>query len=272
MVIDMISILIHSTLIREKGEGGSNERDEDNRRMYLVLVKKLKKEIGDKQNPSVRQLRLLPLPKCVEEVMVTEQYGLVPDTKGNKVRGFNCDKKQGLQVAEKQKVSAWDILEGHKNPAPLAWSMFQAIKTERKPLKYEEALQNMKYMKNNLLKPASYYLEDPALPQEDLEPTKDAKEDEKNVKKEELELQMNGKRGSKGMRRGDSRLMSPGPLSSAGPGGSHLYPGSLSSGHGNYGGHSGQHNMGFISNNMVGQQGLGGPQGHHMGQQMGFAR
>ena len=101
MVIDMISILIQSTLIREKGEGGSSERDEDNRRIYLVLVKKLKKEIGDKQNPSIRQLRqLLPLPKCVEEVLVTEQYGLVPDTKGNKVRGFNCDKKQGLQVTQ----------------------------------------------------------------------------------------------------------------------------------------------------------------------------
>merc|ERR1719219_32785 len=226
----MINILIHTTLIREKESGGS-ERDEDNRRMYQVLVKKLKKEIGDRQSPSIRQLRqLLPLPKCVDSVMVTEQYGLIPDTKGNKVRGFNCDKKQGLQVAEKQKVSPWDILEGHKNPAPLSWSMFRAIKTERKPLKYEEAFQNMKYMKNSLLKPASYYLEDPALPQEDLEPTKDAKEDEKNVKKEELELQMNGKRGSKGMRRGGSRLMSPGPLSSAGPGGS-LYPGGLSSGH-----------------------------------------
>merc|ERR1719300_2303898 len=99
---------------------------------------------------------------------------------------------QGLQVAEKQKVSPWDILEGHKNPAPLAWSMFQAIKTERKPLKYEEAFQNMKYMKNTLLKPSSYYLE---------EPPKDSKEDEKNVKKEEMEQQINGKRGSKGMRR-----------------------------------------------------------------------
>ena len=276
MVIDMISILIQSTLIREKGEGGSSERDEDNRRIYLVLVKKLKKEIGDKQNPSIRQLRqLLPLPKCVEEVLVTEQYGLVPDTKGNKVRGFNCDKKQGLQVAEKQKVSPWDILEGHKNPAPLSWSMFQAIKTERKPLKYEEAFQNMKYMKNSLLKPASYYLEDPALPQEDLEPTKDQlKEDEKTggVKKEELELelQMNGKRGSKGLRRGQgSRLMSPGPLSS-GHGlqpGSQFYPGSglaAGGGPGNMFGHQ-QHSLGFMSSSN-----LPGQQGHQMGQQMGF--
>ena len=269
-VIDMINILIHTTLIREKESGGS-ERDEDNRRMYQVLVKKLKKEIGDKQNPSIRHLRqLLPIPKCVEEVMVTEQYGLVPDAKGNKVRGFNCDKKQGLQVAEKQKVSPWDILEGHKNPAPLAWSMFQAIKTERKPLKYEEAFQNMKYMKNTLLKPSSYYLEEPPLPQEDLEPTKDSKEDEKNVKKEEMEQQINGKRGSKGMRRGQNRLMSPGPLNSGGQAGG-LYPGNMNSGHGNMYGQQQHNNSGFIGNNMTGGQGMGAPAGH-MGQQMGFSQ
>ena len=141
----------------------------------------------------------------------------MPDAKGNKVKGFNCDKKHGLQVAEKQKVSPWDILEGHKNPAPLSWNWFQAIKTERKPLKYEEAFQNMKYMKNTLLKPASYYLEDPPLPQEDLEPTKDAKEEDKNKQsKEELEAQL--KRGAKGMRRGQGRMMSPGPMSQGGPG------------------------------------------------------
>ena len=267
MVIDMINILIHTTLIREKESGGS-ERDEDNRRMYQALVKKLKKEIGDKQNPSIRQLRqLLPIPKCVEEVMVTEQYGLVPDAKGNKVRGFNCDKKQGLQVAEKQKVSPWDILEGHKNPAPLSWNMFQAIKTERKPLKYEEAFQNMKYMKNTLLKPASYYLEDPPLPQEDLEPTKDSKEDEKNVKKEELDLQINGKRGAKGMRRGQNR-MSPGPLNSGGQGGG-LYPGNINSGQGNMYGPQQHNNTAYMGNNMAGQQGMGAPPGH-MGHQMGY--
>ena len=54
--------------------------------------------------------------------------------------------------------------------------MLQAIKTERKPLKYEEAFQNMKYMKNTMEKPSSYYLSDPPLPDEDLQPTKDSKE------------------------------------------------------------------------------------------------
>ena len=266
MVIDMLSLLIHSTLLRDK-ESGSGDRDEDNRGKYHGLVKKLKKEIGDKHNESIRHLRqLLPLPKCFEEVMVTEQYGLIPDAKGNKVKGFNCDKKQGLQVAEKQKVSPWDILEGHKNPAPLSWNWFQAIKTERKPLKYEEAFQNMKYMKNTLLKPASYYLEDPPLPQEDLEPTKDSKEDEKNNKnKEDMELQMNGKRGTK---RGQSRIMSPGPMASGGP--NTMYRGQMG-GPGPGGVYGGQQppNMGFMGGNNM-QQGMAGGGGPAMGQQMGY--
>ena len=42
MILDMLSLLIHSTLIREK-ESGSSDRDEDSKRMYQQLVKKLKK-------------------------------------------------------------------------------------------------------------------------------------------------------------------------------------------------------------------------------------
>lgn len=46
---------------------------------------------------------------------------------------------KGLQAAEKQKLSPWDILDGHRNPAPLSWAWFGATRLERKPLKYEEA-------------------------------------------------------------------------------------------------------------------------------------
>ena len=118
---------------------------EENKCSYLTLVKKLEK---------------------VEEVIVTEQYGLIPDGKGAKIR--------------RRRRSLWDILEGHKNPAPLSWHWFQAVKTERKPMKYEESFQNMKYMKNTMEKPTSYYLSDPTLPDEYLQPTKDSKEEEKN--------------------------------------------------------------------------------------------
>jgi hypothetical protein len=69
----------------------------------------------------------------VFQVIVTEQFGLIPDGKGVKVRGFNCDKKQGLQVSEKQLISPWDLLEGHKNPAPLSFHWFQAGLEKNQP-------------------------------------------------------------------------------------------------------------------------------------------
>jgi mediator of RNA polymerase II transcription subunit 12 len=62
-------------------------------------VKKLKKEIGDKNSPSIDYLRqLLPFPKVMCEVIVTEPFGTVADAKGNKMKGLHSDKKQGLQV------------------------------------------------------------------------------------------------------------------------------------------------------------------------------
>lgn len=77
---------------------------------------------------------------------------------------------KGLQVCEKQRVSPWDILEGHKNPAPLSWSWFGAIRLERKPLWFEENHRLLKYHTHSMARPPSYYMEPPPLPPEDLEP------------------------------------------------------------------------------------------------------
>merc|ERR1719483_291329 len=94
-VLDMINIMIHSTLITDR-ENGNSERNEENRKHYNyhALVKKLKKEVGDKASPSMKYLRqMLPLPKLMTEVIVTEPFGLETNEKGAKVKGFNCDKK-----------------------------------------------------------------------------------------------------------------------------------------------------------------------------------
>ena len=97
----MVSHVFLQSIYLLSREAGGSDRAEENKRHYLALVKRLKKEIGDKQSPSIKFLRqLLPFPKQIEEVIVTEQFGLVTDSKGNKQRGFNCDKKQGLQVPE----------------------------------------------------------------------------------------------------------------------------------------------------------------------------
>ncbi|MBM6588391.1 hypothetical protein, partial [Streptococcus pneumoniae] len=91
-----------------------------------------KREFSSQGIQLVRQL--LPIVKQQCEVITCEPMGSLIDTKGNKIQGFDSiDKKQGLQVAEKQKVSPWDLLEGHKNPSPLSWTWFGAVRIERKP-------------------------------------------------------------------------------------------------------------------------------------------
>ncbi|GBO40886.1 Mediator of RNA polymerase II transcription subunit 12-like protein [Araneus ventricosus] len=79
-------------------------------------------------------------------------------------------RSEGLQVSQKQKVSPWDLLEGHKNPAPLSWSWFWAVRMERKPLRHEETQRLLLWHTHSLKKPSSYYLEPPPLPAEELEP------------------------------------------------------------------------------------------------------
>lgn len=90
-VIDMLATLIHSTLVSDS----QSEKDE-NKKHYQNLMKKLKKELGDRNSPSIRFVRqLLPLPKLTMEVITCEPVGCLTDTKGNKIAGFDSiDKKQ----------------------------------------------------------------------------------------------------------------------------------------------------------------------------------
>ncbi|XP_067143152.1 mediator of RNA polymerase II transcription subunit 12-like protein isoform X2 [Centruroides vittatus] len=168
-VLDMLAVLIHTTQVSDSSSG---DRGEETRKQYLNLVKKLKKELADKNNDAIRMVRqLLPLPRQQCEVITCEPMGSLIDTKGNKIAGFDSiDKKQGLQVAETQKVSPWDLLEGHKNPAPLSWAWFGAVRLERKPLRQEEGHRLLLWHTHSLKKSSSYYLDPPPLPPEDLDP------------------------------------------------------------------------------------------------------
>ncbi|KAL6442397.1 hypothetical protein ACFW04_002558 [Cataglyphis niger] len=168
-VIDMLATLIHSTLVSDS----QSEKDE-NKKHYQNLMKKLKKELGDRNSPSIRFVRqLLPLPKLAMEVITCEPVGCLTDTKGNKIAGFDSiDKKQGLQVCDSQRVSAWELLEGHKNPAPLSWAWFRAVRLERKPLTYQNAHKLLRYHTHSQIRQPSHYLDPPPLPPEDLEPDK----------------------------------------------------------------------------------------------------
>ncbi|KAB1283504.1 Mediator of RNA polymerase II transcription subunit 12-like protein [Camelus dromedarius] len=193
-VLDMLGVLINGTLasdLSNASPGGS----EENKRAYMNLVKKLKKELGDKRSESIDKVRqLLPLPKQTCDVITCEPMGSLIDTKGNKIAGFDSiDKKQarvnvwkdrsmwswrvilpqGLQVSTKQKVSPWDLFEGQKNPAPLSWAWFGTVRVDRKVVKYEEQHHLLLYHTHPMPKPRSYYLEPLPLPpeEEEEEPT-----------------------------------------------------------------------------------------------------
>ncbi|KAF6120311.1 mediator complex subunit 12L [Phyllostomus discolor] len=173
-VLDMLGVLINGTLasdLSNASPGGS----EENKRAYMNLVKKLKKELGDKRSESIDKVRqLLPLPKQTCDVITCEPMGSLIDTKGNKIAGFDSiDKKQGLQVSTKQKVSPWDLFEGQKNPAPLSWAWFGTVRMDRKVIKYEEQHHLLLYHTHPMPKPRSYYLEPLPLPpeEEEEEPT-----------------------------------------------------------------------------------------------------
>ncbi|EGV96700.1 Mediator of RNA polymerase II transcription subunit 12-like protein, partial [Cricetulus griseus] len=171
-VLDMLGVLINGTLasdLSNASPGGS----EENKRAYMNLVKKLKKELGDKRSESIDKVRqLLPLPKQTCDVITCEPMGSLIDTKGNKIAGFDSiDKKQarGLQVSTKQKVSPWDLFEGQKNPAPLSWAWFGTVRVDRKVVKYEEQHHFLLYHTHTMPKPRSYYLEPLPLPPEEEE-------------------------------------------------------------------------------------------------------
>ncbi|KAI0239093.1 hypothetical protein LSAT2_010158 [Lamellibrachia satsuma] len=173
VVEDMLSVLIHGTLVSD-----SSEKGEENRKTYTSLTRKLKRELGELQSESIDQIRtLLPLPKQHYMVITSERHTCQTEARGHRAIGFDTiDGKQGLQVTGRQRVSAWDILEGHKNPAPLSLAWFGAIRQERKVLKYEEHFRMLLLHTHSLMKPDSYFLEPPPLPPEELDPVPEKQE------------------------------------------------------------------------------------------------
>ncbi|KAK2719591.1 mediator of RNA polymerase II transcription subunit 12-like protein isoform X2 [Artemia franciscana] len=166
MVVDMLTSLVHSTLVTDS----VSEKGEEYKKHYFNLAKKLKKELADRRSPSIAYIRqMLPMPlRCTFDVVACEQVSCLIDSKGNKIQGFDTfDKKQGLKVHEKHRLNPWDILEGHKTPAPLSLSWFGAVKVERRPLRYEEMHRLLKHHTHDQRKSCSHYLEPPPVPPEE---------------------------------------------------------------------------------------------------------
>ncbi|XP_055337250.1 mediator of RNA polymerase II transcription subunit 12-like protein [Paramacrobiotus metropolitanus] len=164
-VLDMFMVLIHTALAADIP--GPDRIEE--RKTYITLVKKVKKEIGEKLIAGVEHIRLLlPLSKKSLDVIAVEPAGCVFDAKGNKITtGFDVDKKPGLRVSYKVKLNPWEVLEGFRNPFPMSWSFFRAIRTERKLLSSELQYRVAIWHTHPSPRPLEYYLESPHVPVEE---------------------------------------------------------------------------------------------------------
>lgn len=98
-VLDMLSVLINGTLAADMSSISQGSMEE-NKRAYMNLVKKLRKELGERQSDSLEKVRqLLPLPKQTRDVITCEPQGSLIDTKGNKIAGFDSIfKKEACSV------------------------------------------------------------------------------------------------------------------------------------------------------------------------------
>ena len=95
-VVDMVTELVHPTPLSDTGD-----RIEDARKQNQPLIKKLKKELTDRNSNSMKSLRqLLPLPssKVQAEIIVTQPTSTIIDSKGNRVQSFEFVDKKPVSI------------------------------------------------------------------------------------------------------------------------------------------------------------------------------
>lgn len=147
----MLTTIVHHTIVSDT----YNDREE-NKRHFINLVKKIRKEIGEKPSRTKRTVKqLLPTQRLPRPIVAVES------NEKSQYPGIDLiDRVPGLRATEKHKVNSWDLLEGNsKNPAPLSWAWFGAVRMERRQMKYEKSYQALKYHTHNLTKSRSYFYE-----------------------------------------------------------------------------------------------------------------
>jgi len=164
-VFDMISMLLHHTL----GGIDCNKRD------YTNIVKKMKKEMGERQSDGLKKLRkLLPFSRNDNNfVLCFETVG--GSSSGNhdsiKTQNFSCpsDPSRGLQISSKVKINPWDLIEGIESPAPMCLSWFGAKKIMKEVPYYEKEHVKLMQQEEEEIHDLAYFLQPPNIPEEEPE-------------------------------------------------------------------------------------------------------
>lgn len=146
----MLMTIIHASLAHDP-----SDRDTE-KKQFMALVKKVRNQIGERASRTKQSVRqLLPIVRMPRHIIAVES------NEKSQYPGIDLiDRVPGLRATEKQKVNTWDLIEGNsKNPAPLSWAWFGAVKMERRPMKYERGFDLLKYHTHNLAKPRTFYYE-----------------------------------------------------------------------------------------------------------------
>ncbi|KAL1242076.1 Mediator of RNA polymerase II transcription subunit 12-like protein [Trichinella spiralis] len=147
--VDILCVLLLSCLLPDSAGfsfSGQERTNEDCKRIYNNVIKKLKKEIGDRQVPSLRCVhQLLPIPRQMVDIIVCDEYGSQPQ-KGSR-GGFSSSEvtqRKGLQIIGKEKLNPWEIIEGYnRENIGLKWSWFQGIRLDYQPETLFEQMMRM---------------------------------------------------------------------------------------------------------------------------------
>ncbi|KFD72362.1 hypothetical protein M514_01715 [Trichuris suis] len=154
--VDFLCILLMSCLMPDNASfsfSGQERSSDDCKRLYNNVIKKLKKELGDRYFPSMKYVyQLLPIPRHTMDVIVCDAYGSQPQkssksgSSSSLVTFASNDvvQRKGLQIVSKEKLNPWEIIEGYsRENNGLRWSWFQGVKLDIQP---ETLLQQMMRM------------------------------------------------------------------------------------------------------------------------------
>ncbi|VDK42731.1 unnamed protein product [Anisakis simplex] len=122
--------------------------------LVIVIGNELKKELNERALiPELRCLmQFLPIPKPAFELITCEPYGTLPISPQKLSKGQIGSSpvkanKQGLQFAEKIKISSYDMVQNFNSESSLkrtwTWTMFQAVKLDRCPVAVQKHIQRL---------------------------------------------------------------------------------------------------------------------------------
>ncbi|KAK0408839.1 hypothetical protein QR680_004194 [Steinernema hermaphroditum] len=160
MCYDMLSTLIFYTIVEghQNAEGEGSPQEEQSKHLqsgalpskYRSLMKKLRKEIGDRNLGGMEQLfKLLPIANPMFDIPVVDPYGTPlasnssktsksSSSSGSSSTTHRSTTRYGVQyTGRKEKMTTYDFIEGYfadQMPKNWKWSWFQATKIDKTPV------------------------------------------------------------------------------------------------------------------------------------------